>query len=125
MQAQEYLKDCKLKLWEESISVLKLRSMSSDFIAVINSPGEITAIANTGTTPEGLILEEEKGWRAISFEVVLPFELVGFLAAVTKVLAEAGVSIFALSAYSTDHILVKEEQLEVALKQLMGLGCVL
>jgi uncharacterized protein len=56
--------------------------------------------------------------------MVLPFELVGFLAKVSQVLADEKISIFAISAYSTDHILVKKKDLEKAIKKLESLGCV-
>jgi hypothetical protein len=45
------------------------------------------------------------------------------LAAVSTALAEAGVSIFALSAYSTDHVLVKEDDVDAATQTLEELGC--
>ena len=38
-------------------------------------------------------------------------------------LAEADVSVFALSAYSTDHVLVRRTDLDVAVQQLETLGC--
>ncbi|HEX5708047.1 MAG TPA: ACT domain-containing protein [Pyrinomonadaceae bacterium] len=60
----------------------------------------------------------EMGWRLLTFDVVLPWDLVGFLAHVTKILAEAGVSVGALTAFSRDHLLVKQEQLGAALRAL-------
>jgi hypothetical protein len=54
--------------------------------------------------------------------MVLPFSLVGFFALVAGALAEAGVSIFSISAYSTDHVFVKGHDLEKAVKTLEKLG---
>jgi hypothetical protein len=54
--------------------------------------------------------------------MILPFGLIGFLARVSAALAKAGISICALSAYSTDHILVKAENLEKALVCMDQLG---
>jgi len=65
----------------------------------------------------------ESGWKRLTFDVELPFELVGFLAAVTTALAEANVAVFAFSSYSTDHVLVKETDLDDAVSQLETLGC--
>lgn len=64
----------------------------------------------------------EKGWKLLTFDMVLPFGLVGFLARVSKALADEGIAIFVLSAYSTDHILVKEYDCSMALKALRRLG---
>ncbi len=55
--------------------------------------------------------------------MVLPFELVGFLARIASVLADADVSIFAISAYSTDHVLVSADDLDTAVERLEDLGC--
>ncbi|MCU0243554.1 MAG: ACT domain-containing protein [Acidobacteria bacterium] len=54
--------------------------------------------------------------------MVLPFSLIGFMAAVSGALAEAGVSLFAVSAYTTDHVFVKDAKLDVAVKALEKLG---
>lgn len=60
----------------------------------------------------------EKGFRLLSFEIELDFSVVGFLAFVSQKLAEAGISIVALSAFSRDHLLVKQEDLAKALRVL-------
>lgn len=48
----------------------------------------------------------EGGWRLITFDLPLGFELIGFLALVSRLLANAGVPILALSAFERDHVLV-------------------
>ena len=55
--------------------------------------------------------------------MVLPFGLVGFMAKVSQAFADEKISIFAISAYSTDHVLVKEKDLNKAIKKLKNLGC--
>ncbi len=57
----------------------------------------------------------ESGWRLLTFELVLDFTVVGFLAEVSRILAEAEISIMALSAFSRDHILIKQDDLAKAL----------
>ncbi len=58
--------------------------------------------------------ETEGPYRAITFDIVLDLSLVGFLSVVSAVLAEAGISIYALSTYLRDHILVKSSQADEA-----------
>jgi hypothetical protein len=70
------------------------------------------------------VIEIEKDWKILTFDTVLPSGLVGFLAKVSKVLADEKIPIFAVSAYSTDHILVKEKDLARAEEKLKELGCV-
>ena len=57
-------------------------------------------------------------YRLLSFDVELDFTIVGFLSEVTRILAEAEISIVALSAFSRDHLLIKQEDLAKALKVL-------
>jgi hypothetical protein len=60
----------------------------------------------------------EGGFRLLTFDTVMDFTVVGFLAEVSRILAEAGVSIVALPAFSRDHLLVKQSDLANALKAL-------
>lgn len=60
----------------------------------------------------------EKGFRLLSFDIELDFSVVGFLAFVSQKLAEAGIPIVSLGAFSRDHLLVKQEDLAKTLKVL-------
>lgn len=60
----------------------------------------------------------ETGFRMLTFETVLDFDVVGFMAAVSRILADAGVPIFPISAFSRDHLLIKQNDLAKALKAL-------
>jgi hypothetical protein len=59
-----------------------------------------------------------KGFRLLSFDITLDFSVVGFLAFISNKLAEAEISIVALSAFSRDHLLIKQADLAKALKVL-------
>ena len=54
------------------------------------------------------------GWSCLKIQGPLDFSLTGVLAAIAQSLAGANISIFAVSTYDTDHILVKTESLEKA-----------
>lgn len=60
----------------------------------------------------------ERGFRLLTFDIHLDFSVVGFLAEVSRILSEANVSIVALSAFSRDHLLIKQEDLAKTLKTL-------
>lgn len=60
-------------------------------------------------------------FRAITFDIELPFEVTGYLAPVAERLASAGVSIVPQCGYSRDHLLVREEQLESAVTTIRAL----
>jgi hypothetical protein len=60
----------------------------------------------------------ESGFRLLTFDIELDWKTVGFLARVTQILAEAGISVGALSAFSRDHLLIKQDDLGTALRVL-------
>jgi hypothetical protein len=64
----------------------------------------------------------EPGWRALEVAGVLDFSLVGVLAGLTAVLAAEGISVFVVSTYDTDVILVREESLGSAIAALERAG---
>ena len=60
----------------------------------------------------------EGGFRLLTFNIELDWKVVGFLARVTEILANAGISCGALSAFSRDHMLIKQDDLAQALRVL-------
>jgi uncharacterized protein len=60
----------------------------------------------------------EAGFRLVTLDVELGWDVVGFLAHVTRILADASVPVGALSAFSRDHLLIKQEHLGNALRVL-------
>ena len=64
----------------------------------------------------------EPGWRALSVVGPLAFSLVGVVASLTGPLADAGVSVFVLSTFDTDHLLVRSDDLEQAIAVLRSSG---
>ena len=92
--------------------------------AFVCDKNEITVVMDQSKVDECVdeILAIERDWKIITFDLELPFELVGFIAKISTALAEEGISIFVISAYSTDHILVKEKDLPKAIKKLEKIG---
>ena len=60
----------------------------------------------------------EAGFRLVTLDVELGWEVVGFLAHVTRILTDAEVPVGALSAFSRDHLLIKQDDLGKALRVL-------
>jgi uncharacterized protein len=60
----------------------------------------------------------EAGFRLVTLDVELGWDVVGFLAHVTRILAAEGLSVGALSAFSRDHLLIKQDDLGKALRVL-------
>ena len=64
----------------------------------------------------------EKDWRILKIEGPLDFSLIGRLASISTVLAQKGISIFAISTYDTDYILVKNKDISSAIVALTDEG---
>jgi hypothetical protein len=62
--------------------------------------------------------KEDGPYRLITFDIVLDLSLIGYLSVVSGLLAENGISIYALSTFLRDHILVKKEDSGKAVKVL-------
>lgn len=60
----------------------------------------------------------ESGFRLVTLDVELGWDVVGFMAYVTRILADASVPVGALSAFSRDHLLIKQDDLGRALRAL-------
>lgn len=88
--------------------------------AVTRTADETSVVCAASVVPEGTT--DETGWRALQVAGPLDFGLTGVLAALATPLAEAGVSIFAISTYDTDYVLVREEALEDATGALEAVG---
>ena len=66
--------------------------------------------------------DRDAAWRALKVEGSFSFSAVGVLASIASPLAEAGVSILAVSSYGRDYVLVKQTQLDGALAALVAAG---
>ena len=53
-------------------------------------------------------------FRLITFDIELDFDMIGFMALVAKILADAGVSILPFAAFTRDHVLVPTEKFQIA-----------
>jgi hypothetical protein len=91
-----------------------------ELVALTRTADELSVVCDADVVPPGVLAES--GWRAFKVLGPLDFALVGVLAQLSAVLAQAGVSIFAISTYDTDYILVKEANLDDALAALRRAG---
>ena len=83
-----------------------------DLLAFVRTREELSIVCPEKYVPPEITAE--RGWRVFQVQGPLDFSLVGLLAAITAPLAESGVSIFAVSTFDTDFILVKDAQLSRA-----------
>ncbi len=92
----------------------------SKFYSISKTRDELSIVCNSAF--ELISEKKETGWTCIKVEGLLDFSLTGVLADISVVLAKAKISIFALSTFDTDYILVKSEKLFQAKEALLAAG---
>ena len=115
-----------LRVFDTALSVCKVQDardidLSHELTFVGVTDRELSLVCPTDAVPAETLARED-GWRAFRIESQLDFSLVGILARISNVLADAGVGLFAVSTYDTDYILVKAEELERGLTALAAAG---
>jgi uncharacterized protein len=80
----------------------------------------LTVVCRPDEVPPGARVEPD--WRALSVVGPLDFSLIGIIGSLTTLLAEAGVSVFVLSTFDTDHVLIKEDAVDSAIDALRQAG---
>jgi hypothetical protein len=91
-----------------------------DFFSITRTAHELSIVCPQAAVPEGVKCEQ--GWRCLRVAGTIPFSVVGVLASLMAPLAEAGISVFAISTFDTDYLFVKGEDLERAVDVLWRLG---
>jgi uncharacterized protein len=90
------------------------------FFSVTRTGDELSVVTETSQVPVGV--QPQPGWRV--FKVHGPFVLseIGVLSALAAPLAEAKISLFAVSTFDTDYLLVAAETLSAAIAALGRAG---
>ncbi|MFI7676665.1 ACT domain-containing protein [Actinophytocola sp. NPDC049390] len=96
------------------------RIEASGLVSVTSTPTEVSVVCPTEAAPDSE--HSHPGWRLLTVRGPLEFDLTGVMAALAGELAAAGVSLFAVSTYDTDHVLVKATDLARAVKALSEAG---
>jgi hypothetical protein len=89
-------------------------------VSVTRTPGELSVICPVARVPESA--RADPGWRLLTVRGPLAFTLTGIIAALSSELASAGVALFTLSTFDTDHVLVKTADLPRAIEALRSAG---
>ncbi|HEY0789434.1 MAG TPA: ACT domain-containing protein [Chthoniobacterales bacterium] len=91
------------------------------FVSVTRTREELTVIC-----PQEYVPAEAKvsrNWRALKLEGSFDLDLVGLLVSVAGPLAQAGIGILPVGTYETDYVLVRQDQLDAAIRALRFIGC--
>lgn len=115
-----------IKLLEEKYGVCRLNktdsipewTKDSEFLSVTRTLQELSIVCVENNIPSDI--KCEKNWRILKVEGPLDFSLIGILASISSLLAQNKISIFAISTYDTDYILVRDKDVDKAVVALVN-----
>jgi hypothetical protein len=87
-------------------------AVTGDFFSITRTADELSVVCRQESVPVEVVCERD--WRCLRVAGTIPFAVVGVLASLTVPLADAGISVFALSTFDTDYLLLKETDLAAA-----------
>lgn len=138
MKVSDYLSKARVEVSPETYAVISLASgewlrllenpelsprMTTPFL-IFKDKWEVTLVLDSVDfeTIKHAIRDAkiERNFRLLSFDVELPFDVVGFMAHIAGIFADAGISILPYSSFSRDHVLLSQDDLATALKALRG-----
>ena len=90
---------------------------STSFYSLTKTDDELSVVCLQRLVPTDLA-NCEKGWSCLKVQGPLDFSLTGIMASLAAPLAKAQISLFAVSTFDTDYILVKNEKIEEAINAL-------
>jgi nitrilase len=96
------------------------RWASGELVSITRTADELSVVCKESAVPAGS--HADRGWQCLKVEGPMPLTMVGVAAEFTSLLAKAGVSVFLISTFDTDYILVKGDALERAADALRGGG---
>lgn len=125
---RKYMKEkiLTLKLLKEKYGVCRLAeddlipewAKDSDFFSITKTLDELSIVCTQSKIPDNI--KYEKDWRILKIEGPLDFSLIGILSKISMILAKNQISIFAISTYDTDYILVKDKDITNAVTSLVN-----
>ena len=102
---------------------LPKESIQSKYSWIGKTEEELSVVCESGIKLPSQ--KSDNNWTAIKVVGPFAFTEVGILADISRILAEAEISIFALSTFDTDYILIKKERIEDAAAALQKEGYVI
>lgn len=77
-----------------------------EFVFLSKTDEEISLVCESDCVPSDAIVSET-GWNALKISGILDFGMIGVISKISSLLAEAHISVFVISTYNTDYILLK------------------
>jgi hypothetical protein len=93
---------------------------SASFLSITRTSEELSIVCAESLVPREV--KCERGWRCMRVAGTMDLSMIGVLASLVSPLAEAKISVFAISTFDTDYLLLPEKDLANALEVLCKIG---
>ena len=93
---------------------------TGSFVNITMTADELSIMCPAERVPADV--RAERGWRVLKVDGPFPFTTTGVMASFAQPLAVAGISLLAIATYDTDYLLVKSDNLAVAVAVLVAAG---
>ncbi|SET37515.1 hypothetical protein SAMN05421676_104217 [Salinibacillus kushneri] len=114
----------KLEILDSTFSIIKIPpteaipfwATKGDMFSITRTNEELSILCPSDCLPtsDEVIQEVENDWKCIKIIGVLDFSLTGILASLATPLSDYKISVFAISTFNTDYLLVKNHSIEKA-----------
>ena len=119
----EVIKTSKVILHKGRYAYLKADEFSSDnHFLISKDDDEVTVVTEESNVSNVKYSDDVKWFKLVEIKVSSPFLAKGFLARITKAIADKNLNVLVVSTFSKDYILIREETFEDGLKALEEAG---
>ncbi|MDX1582732.1 MAG: ACT domain-containing protein [Thermoanaerobaculia bacterium] len=91
-----------------------------ELFSATRTADELSIVCDSALVPEGTARSD--GWSALKVEGPLDFDEIGVIASLGEILAAAEISLFVISTWNTDYLMVRRDALERAIEHLEASG---
>lgn len=117
-----------LKLLNREFGIVRLKSSEkipewaiiNDIYSITRTETELTIVCPSNRIPKNF--QSDIGWKCLKVEGSFDLNEIGIIASISNTLSQNGISIYVFSSYDTDFILIKDNNIEKAIKSLRSKG---
>jgi hypothetical protein len=93
---------------------------SGEFVSITRAADELSIVCRESSVPAGT--HADRGWQCLRLEGPIPLSTTGVAAEFASILSKAGISIFIISTFDTDYLLMKGDRIDLATDALQAAG---
>jgi hypothetical protein len=99
---------------------VNINILPEEFISITRTKDELSIVAQQNKYSD--FIKVENNWKMLKINGILDFALIEILSKISTVLAKEDISIFVISTYNTDYIIINEKDIEKAIEVLLKNG---